>query len=622
MRISMVSEHASPLAVLGGADAGGQNVHVAALRRRWRAAGRRSSCTRAATTRSLPEYVELGPGVLVAPRRRGPAGGGAQGRAAAAHASVRRAAARRHGATTSPTSCTPTSGCRVTRRSPGARALRHPARADVPRARARQAPLPGRQGHEPAGAAGDRARARRRRRTTSSRPALTRCSSSCASEPRSARLTVIPCGVDLEPLPPGRAARAHGRPAFARLLSVGRLVERKGIGNAIEALAQRRRTPSSSSSAGLRAPACDRDAEARRLLGIARRAGRRRPRRAARPRVARRPSRPHPLRRRRRRRAVVRAVRDRAAGGDGLRRAGGRRRGRRDDRHGRRRRDRRARRRRATRSASPSCCATVLADAQARRRLGPRRRAPRAAPVRLEPHRRRDPRRLRRPRRERRPRSRRRAARGAPLPPRPVSRASTSRRCATPPGRSSSRPSAWTAGAEELAGRLLDGGRLLACGNGGSAAQAQHLTAELVGRYQSERRPLQRDLPARRHVLADGDRATTTAPTRRSRGRCSRTAARATCSSRSAPRASSPNVLAAVRAARAGGPDDVGAVRRDAVAARRAVRRGHRARRDDQRDRPGAAPGRAAHALLRGGSRGRAARLRRRLAAFTARCTL
>ncbi len=31
MRIAMVSEHASPLATLGGADAGGQNVHVAAL---------------------------------------------------------------------------------------------------------------------------------------------------------------------------------------------------------------------------------------------------------------------------------------------------------------------------------------------------------------------------------------------------------------------------------------------------------------------------------------------------------------------------------------------------------------------------------------------------------------
>jgi D-sedoheptulose 7-phosphate isomerase len=40
------------------------------------------------------------------------------------------------------------------------------------------------------------------------------------------------------------------------------------------------------------------------------------------------------------------------------------------------------------------------------------------------------------------------------------------------------------------AGVLLAGGRLLACGNGGSAEQAQHLTAELVGRYQDERSAL------------------------------------------------------------------------------------------------------------------------------------
>ena len=33
-------------------------------------------------------------------------------------------------------------------------------------------------------------------------------------------------------------------------------------------------------------------------------------------------------------------------------------------------------------------------------------------------------------------------------------------------------------------------GRLLAAGNGGSAAEAQHLTAELVGRFEGERRPL------------------------------------------------------------------------------------------------------------------------------------
>jgi D-sedoheptulose 7-phosphate isomerase len=42
---------------------------------------------------------------------------------------------------------------------------------------------------------------------------------------------------------------------------------------------------------------------------------------------------------------------------------------------------------------------------------------------------------------------------------------------------------------EQVVARLLAGGRLLACGNGGSAAQAQHLTAELVGRYHQERRP-------------------------------------------------------------------------------------------------------------------------------------
>jgi len=40
-----------------------------------------------------------------------------------------------------------------------------------------------------------------------------------------------------------------------------------------------------------------------------------------------------------------------------------------------------------------------------------------------------------------------------------------------------------------LAGLLSEGGRLLAAGNGGSAAQAQHLTAELVGRYREDRRP-------------------------------------------------------------------------------------------------------------------------------------
>lgn len=41
-----------------------------------------------------------------------------------------------------------------------------------------------------------------------------------------------------------------------------------------------------------------------------------------------------------------------------------------------------------------------------------------------------------------------------------------------------------------LAAPLLAGNRLLVAGNGGSAAEAQHLTAELVGRYIADRPPL------------------------------------------------------------------------------------------------------------------------------------
>ncbi|MBM0235223.1 SIS domain-containing protein [Micromonospora sp. STR1_7] len=42
----------------------------------------------------------------------------------------------------------------------------------------------------------------------------------------------------------------------------------------------------------------------------------------------------------------------------------------------------------------------------------------------------------------------------------------------------------------ELAHRLAAGGRLLVAGNGGSAAEAQHLTAELVGKLHHDRQPL------------------------------------------------------------------------------------------------------------------------------------
>src|SRR5690606_16537175 len=39
-------------------------------------------------------------------------------------------------------------------------------------------------------------------------------------------------------------------------------------------------------------------------------------------------------------------------------------------------------------------------------------------------------------------------------------------------------------------GTLVNNGRVLACGNGGSAADAQHFIAELVGRFERDRLPL------------------------------------------------------------------------------------------------------------------------------------
>jgi phosphoheptose isomerase len=102
---------------------------------------------------------------------------------------------------------------------------------------------------------------------------------------------------------------------------------------------------------------------------------------------------------------------------------------------------------------------------------------------------------------------------------------------------------------ERLAGRLLEGRRLLAVGNGGSAAQAQHLTAELVGRYQSERQPLSA-------ICLHGDSSSLTAICNdygieegfarqvRAHGRAGDVLVALSTSGRSA------NVLAAVRAAR------------------------------------------------------------------------
>lgn len=44
--------------------------------------------------------------------------------------------------------------------------------------------------------------------------------------------------------------------------------------------------------------------------------------------------------------------------------------------------------------------------------------------------------------------------------------------------------------ADETVAVLRDGGRVLICGNGGSAAQSQHFSGELVGQFEEQRRGL------------------------------------------------------------------------------------------------------------------------------------
>ena len=44
--------------------------------------------------------------------------------------------------------------------------------------------------------------------------------------------------------------------------------------------------------------------------------------------------------------------------------------------------------------------------------------------------------------------------------------------------------------AELMVGSLLGNGKILACGNGGSAGDAQHFAAELIGRFEAERQEL------------------------------------------------------------------------------------------------------------------------------------
>jgi glycosyltransferase involved in cell wall biosynthesis/phosphoheptose isomerase len=233
MKVAMVSEHASPLAVLGGVDAGGQNVFVAALSRE---VARRGHEVVVYTRREGPEVpgrVELCPGVWVEHVDAGPAAvlpkddlfahmaafADYLGRAwrgwrpdvvhahfwMSGHASL--LAAEPLGI---PVLQTFHALGVVKRRHQGSEDTSAPERLDVERSIV--------------------ARAAR---------VLPTCSDEVFELLRlgadNARLSVVPCGVDLDLFSPDGPVEER-RGDRRRLVYVGRLVQRKGIGNVISAL--------------------------------------------------------------------------------------------------------------------------------------------------------------------------------------------------------------------------------------------------------------------------------------------------------------------------------------------------------------------------------------------------
>jgi len=265
VKVAMVSEHASPLAVLGGVDAGGQNVHVAALA----SALARNGVEVVVHTRrddpELPERVPLVPGVTVEHVSAGPPQPVAKDdllpymdefaeglrrswlarppEVVHAHFWMSGLAALGAGrALGLPVAQTFHALGVVKRRHQGAKDPSPPERMAAERAIVRKADA-----------------------------IVATCSDEVfelarlGAEPH--RTVVVPCGVDLGLFAPEGPA-APRPPGRHRLLVVSRLVERKGIGDAVTALP---RLPDAELlvAGGPDARELDGDPEARRLLALA-----------------------------------------------------------------------------------------------------------------------------------------------------------------------------------------------------------------------------------------------------------------------------------------------------------------------------------------------------------------
>ena len=267
MRIAIVSEHASPLAVVGGEDAGGQNVHVAALSTHLAALGHDVTVHTRREDAALDRRVAFGRGVMVDHVPAGPdgpipkdeiwpfMGAFAEDLArqwAEAPPDVIHAHFWMSGAAA--LAARP-AGVPVvqTFHALGTVKRRHQGRADTsPADRAQVEP--------------DIARR------------VDRIIATCRDETVElqavgvdlSKVDVIPCGVDLRRFQPQGPAEAGGAPH--RLVTVGRLVPRKGVEEVVRALAE---VPDTELviAGGPDPDAVERDPAMRRMRHVARKAG-------------------------------------------------------------------------------------------------------------------------------------------------------------------------------------------------------------------------------------------------------------------------------------------------------------------------------------------------------------
>lgn len=233
MKIAMVSEHASPLAALGGVDAGGQNVHVAALACEVAKLGAEVTVYTRRDDEDLPGRVAMAPGVVVEHLSAGPpeplfkdvllpfmdqfadglAAAWSRHRPDIVHSHFwmsGRAALAAAEPITVPVVHTFHALGVVKRRNQGIKDTSPPERLNEEQKIMRRADW-----------------------------TISTCSDEVFELKRLGadirRISVVPCGVDLELFHPDGPADERTR-GLRRLVVVSRLVERKGIGNVVRAL--------------------------------------------------------------------------------------------------------------------------------------------------------------------------------------------------------------------------------------------------------------------------------------------------------------------------------------------------------------------------------------------------